>query len=156
MEEVLRQFNTSNLYFSAVLIFLIYLLWMMMKPFLGAVIFAAIITGTIYPAYKQLLNKTQLSREFAAILICFAVVIVIFFPMVYLTFALSKEAVTLYHDLTVDISNGSLRSFFLENKYIVELLKNLSSLLGTEINVDRFIDELFNQIKSFSKIFRPS
>ncbi|MGR8981063.1 MAG: AI-2E family transporter [Gammaproteobacteria bacterium] len=148
----MRQLTVPNLYFAAVLIFLIYLLWMMMKPFLGAVIFAAIITGSIYPAYNKLLEKTQLTRRYAAVILCILVVIVVFFPMIYLSFALSKEAVTLYQDLTVDISNESVRNFFIDNRYVAGVMNNLSTLLGTEINTDRFINEIVNQIKTFARI----
>ena len=125
---------------------------MMMKPFLGAIIFAAIISGSIYPAYIRLLAKTQITRRFAAVIMCALVVIVIFIPMTYLSFALSKEAVTLYQDLTVDLSNQSIRNFFIDNRYIAGVMKKLSSLLGTEVNFDRFINEIVNQIKTFARI----
>ena len=71
-----------------------------MKPFLGAILFAAIITGSIYPVYTQLLEKAQLTRRVAALIMCVSVVVVVFFPTIYLSFVLSKEAVTLYQDLT--------------------------------------------------------
>ena len=124
----------------------------MMKPFLGAFIFAAIITGSIYPAYKWFLEKTRMTRRFAAVIMCVLVVIVVFFPMTYLALALSKEAVTLYQDLTADITNDSLRNFFIDNKYIGRMMKNLSTLLGTEVNIDRFISEIVNQLKNFARI----
>jgi len=80
------------------------------------------------------------------------VVIVIFFPTIFLSVILSKEAVTLYQNLTVDISNESIRHFIVENKYISGVMKNISSLLGTEVNIDSFINEIFGQIKNFSRI----
>ncbi|MGR9087991.1 MAG: AI-2E family transporter [Gammaproteobacteria bacterium] len=147
----MRPLKPSNVYFTAVLIFLIYLLWLMMKPFLGAIIFASIITGSVHPAFRMLLDKS-LTRKMAAIIICFLVIIVIFFPMIFLSFVLSKEAVTLYQNLTVDISNESVRNFFVENTFIDEMMKDLSSLLGTQVNIDRFINEIFNQLKNLSSI----
>ena len=148
----MRQLNLPNAYFATVLIFLIYLLWLMIRPFVGAFIFAAIITGAIFPAYKYLLNKTGLTRQLAAIVMCFLVVVVIFFPLVYLSFALSKEALMLYQDLTGGIDSQTLRHVFIENRYVDHAMKNLSSLLGTEVNPDRLINEIINQIRIFSRI----
>ncbi len=148
----MRQLNIPNLYFSAVLIYLIYLLWMMMKPFLGAILFAAIITGSIYPVYTQLLEKTQLTRRIAAIIICVSVIVVVFFPTIYLTFVLSKEAVTLYQDLAAGISNESVNNFFFGDGYISGIMKDFSSRLGVEINMDIIRNEVVNQIRNFSGI----
>ena len=148
----MRQLNVPNLYFSAVLILLIYLLWMMMKPFLGAIIFAAIITGSIYPVYMQLLEKTQLTRRIAAIIMCFLVIVVVFFPTIYLSFVLSKEAITLYQHLAAGISNESVNNFFLGDGYFAEAVKNFSAKLGIEVNMDNVINEVVNQIKNFSGI----
>ena len=152
MEEILRQLNVPNLYFSAVLILLIYLLWMMMRPFLGAIIFAAIITGSIYPVYMQLLEKTKLTRRIAAIIMCFLVIIVVFFPTIYLSFELSKEAITLYQNIAAGISNESVNNFFFGDGYFAEAVKKSSTKLGIEVNMDKVINEVVNQIKNFSRI----
>ena len=152
MVEILRQLNIPNLYFSAILMFLIYLLWMMMKPFLGAIIFAAIITGSIYPLYMQLLEKMQLSRRIAAIIMCASVIIVVFFPTIYLSFALSKETITLYQNLASGINDESVNNFFFGDGYVAGMAKNFSSMLGIEINLDTFRNEVFSQIRRFSGI----
>ncbi|MCK5189330.1 MAG: AI-2E family transporter, partial [Methylococcales bacterium] len=148
----MRQLNVPNLYFSAVLILLIYLLWMMMRPFLGAIIFAAIITGSIYPVYMQLLEKTKLTRRIAAIIMCFLVIIVVFFPTIYLSFELSKEAITLYQNIAAGISNESVNNFFFGDGYFAEAVKKSSTKLGIEVNMDKVINEVVNQIKNFSRI----
>ena len=146
----MRQLNIPNLYFAVVLIFLIYLLWMMMKPFIGAIIFASIITGSIYPVYTQLLSKTQLSRSIAAIIMCFLVIFVVIFPTIYISFVLSKEAITLYQNLAIGISNESVNNFFFGDGHFAGIIKKSSSMLGIGVNMDTFRNEVINQIRNFS------
>lgn len=148
----MRQLNIQNFYFAAVLILLIYLLWIMMKPFLGAIIFAAIISGSIYPVFMLLLEKTQLTRKNAAIIMCFLVIVVIFFPTIYLSFVLSKEAITLYQQLATGIRNEFVNNFFFGDGYFAETVKNISARIGIEVNMDNVFTEVVNQIKNFSGI----
>jgi predicted PurR-regulated permease PerM len=148
----LRQLNLPNLYFAAVLLLVIYLLWMMMKPFLGAIIFAAIITGSIHPVYMLLLEKIRLSPRWAAIFLCFLIIIVVFLPTVFLLFALSKEAITLYQNLAAGISNESLNNFLFGEGYVAGVVKDFGSIFGVEINMDNFVKEVINLLKRFSGI----
>ncbi len=129
-----------------------YLLWMMMRPFLGAIIFASIITGSIYPLYTRLLEKTQFSRRMGAIIMCVLVIVIVFFPTIYLSFVLSKEAILLYQHMASGITNESVNNFFFGDGYVSGLVKDLSSMLGLEVNMDTFRNEIVNQIKNFSGI----
>jgi len=146
----LRQLNLPNLYFAAVLILLMYLLWMMMQPFLGAIIFAAIITGSIYPLYRLLLDKKHFSRKGGAIFMCFLVIFVIFFPTIYISLALSKEAISLYQTLAAGISDESVNNFFFGEGHFAGFIKRASSMFGIEVNLNTFKTEVVELIRSFS------
>lgn len=123
-----------------------------MKPFLGAIIFASIIAGSIYPAYNWFLDKTQLTKRLSAILMCFGVAIAVFLPLIYVSFILSKEAITLYQSLIIGISDGLVNNFLFGDGYVAKLVKNFSSFLGLEINMESFKNEFINQLKNFSGI----
>lgn len=148
----MRQMTVPNLYFAAVFIFLIYLLWIMMKPFFGAILFASIITGSIYPLFLRLLDKTQLTRRIAAIIMCVFVMVVVFFPTIYLSFVLSKEVIIFYQNIATGITDVSVNNYFFGNGHIADLLRNLGSILGIEINLDTFRNEVVNQLRNFSGI----
>ncbi len=148
----MRQLNVPNLYFAAVLILLMYLLWLMMEPFLGAIIFAGIITGSIYPLYHQLLEKKHFSRKGGAIFMCFLVVFVIFFPTIYISLALSKEAITLYQGVATGITDEAVNNFFFGEGYFAGLVKKVSVFLGIEVNLGTFKTEVLKMIRSFSGI----
>lgn len=149
-EHKLKELNISNIYFSALLVFLIYLLWLIMKPFLGAIIFASIITGAIYPLFILLLKKTQLERWLTSIIMCGAVIVAIFIPIMYITFELYKEAVNLFINLTSVINNHSVNNFLFGDGYIAQFIKNISSIIGVEPNMGTLKVEVIGYIKSFS------
>lgn len=124
----------------------------MIEPFIAAIIFAAIITGSIYPLYRKLLAKTKLSRQFAAVIMCVLVIIVVFFPTIYLSFVLSKEAFMLYQELAMYLSHESVNGFSLGNGYLAGELKKLNTMLGIEVHVDNLINEIVSQIKNISAL----
>ncbi|WP_031434281.1 AI-2E family transporter [Methylomarinum vadi] len=148
----MRAFNVSGLYFAVVLLFLLYLLWMMIQPFLAAIIFASIITGSVYPFYKILLDKTKLTRQLAAIVICFLIIVVVFFPTIYLSFVLSKEAVTLYEDLVLPLSSESIKDFFMGNGHVARALQKLNTMLEVEVHFDNLINEIVSQVRNISAL----
>ncbi|HFD11070.1 MAG TPA: AI-2E family transporter, partial [Crenotrichaceae bacterium] len=150
MDKYLRSFSTSNLYFAAVLLFLMYLMWLMMKPFVGAIIFAAIITGSVYSLFTWLLEKTKFTRNIVAILICCLVIVAIFFPIIYLSFLLSKEAITFYHSLTVGLNDDLVNNFLFGDGYIARAIRETSTLIGIEINMQSFKVEVVDQLKQLS------
>lgn len=152
MGKNVRQLHIPNLYFAAILILLMYLLWMMMWPFLGAVIFASIIAGSIYPLFNKLLQKLQISRNSAALIMCFLVIVVIFCPAIYLSFVLSKEAVILYQNLTAGLNNETINDFFFGEGYFATGLKNISDRLGADIDMEMIKNEIITQIKNLSGI----
>lgn len=140
----------ANVYFAAVLIFLIYLLWVMMQPFLGAIIFASIIAGCLYPLFLRLLKKTQLKRSVAAAILCVCVVVIVFLPTTWLLIELSREAVNLYRNLTSVINNESVNNFLFGQGYFAQSVQNTASLLGLDVSLDTFRKEVVGYIKGFS------
>ncbi len=140
------------MYFAAVLILLMYLLWMMIRPFLGAIIFASIITGSIYPVYFKMLQSMNLSRGITAALMCTVVVVVVFLPTLFLSFILSKEAIVLYQNVASGISNETVDDFFFGDGYISDTVKKLSAWAGIEANMEMLKNEILKQIKNFSGV----
>jgi len=142
--------QVSNLYFAFILIFLIYLLWVMMQPFIGAVIFASIIAGSLYPLFHRLLEKTRLRRSAVAAIMCGFVVVIVFLPMIWLLVELSKEAVNLYQNLTSIINNDSINNFLFGQGYFAQSVRKGADLLGVDVNLDAFRKEVISYIKGFS------
>nr|WP_305908474.1 AI-2E family transporter [Methylomarinum sp. Ch1-1]MDP4521310.1 AI-2E family transporter [Methylomarinum sp. Ch1-1] len=75
-----------------------------------------------------------------------------FFPTLYLSFVLSKEAVTLYQNLVLPLSSESVKDFFMGNGHIAGGLKKLNTMLGVEVHVNNFINEILSQIRNVSAL----
>ncbi|WP_428353425.1 AI-2E family transporter [Methyloprofundus sp.] len=152
MEKALQKSFVPTLYFTSLFLFLIYLLWIMIQPFLGAVIFAAIITGSIYPLFIRLIEKTHISYKLAALIMCIAIIFVVFLPTILLVSILSKEAVILYQHLSTGFSNEMVNNFFFGDGYFSGLMQRASVLTGIEINSEVIKSGILGQIKSVSAL----
>lgn len=140
----------SNLFFAVVLIFLIYLLWVMMQPFIGAVIFASIVAGSVYPLYLKLVQRTGFKRSTTAVLVCILIVFIVFLPMIWLFIELSREAVNLYQNLTSVINNESVSNFLFGEGYFARFVRHTTSLLNLDISLEELRTEIIGYIKSLS------
>lgn len=142
--------KVSNLYFAVILIFLIYLMWVMMQPFLNVIIFASIIAGGVYPWFGKLLEKTRLSRPLGASVMCGLIILVIFVPMIWLLMQLSREAVNLYQHLTALVNNESVNQFLFGAGYFAESLRSVGKLFEIDVSLQAFRAAVVPYIKGFS------
>jgi len=129
-----------------------YLLWLMMRPFIGAIIFAAIITGSIYPGFTWLMDKTRLTRNVTSIVMCLLVTIAIFFPIIYLSFLLSKEAITFYQSLVLGFNDDLVNDFLFGDGYVARKIREFSTLIGIEVNMHGIKAEVVENLKQLSGI----
>lgn len=148
----MKTLSVANLYFIVVLIFLMYLIWLMMKPFLGAIIFASIIAGSVYPIFDWCLKKTGFSIRVTALLMCCLIAIAVFFPLIYLSLLLSKEAISLYQTLISGINDAVVNEFLFGEGYFATLIKDTTALFGVEVNMQSLKMEVVSQLKNISML----
>jgi predicted PurR-regulated permease PerM len=68
----------------------LYLCWLMLRPFIGVLEWAAVLVIVFYPVHKRLAKKIR-RRGVSALLSCLLVIIVIVLPLALLTMALADE-----------------------------------------------------------------
>ena len=68
----------------------LYLCWLMLRPFIGVLEWAAVLVIVFYPVHKRLAKKIR-RRGLSALLSCLLVIIVIVLPLALLTIALADE-----------------------------------------------------------------
>lgn len=88
------------------------LLW----PFLSILILSYLLAGLFQPVYNYL--NRRFSENFASLITCFAIILIVFIPLMFFIAALSSEALELYH-----LSKGTnislkLRELLLESNFI--------------------------------------
>jgi len=118
---------------------LMYLLYIILAPFLGALVWAGAIGVITLPLYEKLLHRCQGRELTAAALLTAAVVLAVIIPLVGLIFTLSREAALAYQYLekatatgfTLDLGN------VLQHQALVpwvERIRPLTSSLNLELD----------------------
>lgn len=90
--------------FSLLLIFLLYTI---LSPFLGTLVWAGAICVITFQLYERLLTRCKGHEIAAAALLTAAVVLAVILPLVGLIFTLSREAALAYHYLESATAGGS-------------------------------------------------
>lgn len=133
MDRIL--FNTLLTYTFT--LFMLYLLFKILSPFLAVLVWAGAIGIISYPLYEKILKRYRCSEAVAALLMTTAIVLAFIVPLVGLIFTISKEAAQAYQYLenaTAD-SSGSAMSNFLQHPAIAPLLERIRPLTSS-LNVD--------------------
>ena len=110
-----------------------YLVWEIISPFVSALALAAIIVTICYPLYRRVLSKTPRQNEsVASFITTIFVLLVIIFPVLFITSSLFSEAVTIYQMLNKD------QVLFAESLSVFE--SSVQSVMpGFELNVTEYL-----------------
>lgn len=110
----------EHLFFFGSLGFVVYLMWQIFSPFLGALALAAIITTICYPAYTRLIHRMpRKNTTLAALLSVLLVILIVFLPLLALGYLLFVEAAAFY----TSIESGatiSLESSLNDVEYVLQ------------------------------------
>src|SRR5688572_24585893 len=68
----------------------LYLCWLMLKPFIGVLLWAAVLTLTFEPIHRRIVARTR-RPALSAALTCLAVVVVVGLPTVFILWATTRE-----------------------------------------------------------------
>lgn len=128
--------------------------FLIIRPFLVAIISAAVLSYLFYPFYKRLMKfiPKYLPRDsVAAALTCLLIVLLVLVPMVLITILLSREAKDGYHYLQQIVSSPD---FHLNLPPIIrEKLGDLSQYKGDFVSVgDQLIEWIQNILRSIPHV----
>ncbi|MCK4548189.1 MAG: AI-2E family transporter [Candidatus Eisenbacteria sp.] len=130
----------SSYVFFVVLIGLIYLCYLLFKPFLYSIIWAAVLVTLFRPVTVRLRSLLRGRETITAVLMCIIVVLIIVGPIVSLTIILVNEAQGTYVLINNWVDSGELRAL-LENvqdspfvqRLLVEVGRHEADLEGLDI-----------------------
>lgn len=120
-------------------LFMLYLLFTILSPFLAILVWAGAIGIISYPLYEKLLTRCHNREITAALLMTAAIVLAFIVPLVGLIFTLSREASMAYQYLesaTADASGGTI-SNILQHPTIagwMERIRPLTSSLNLDLD----------------------
>lgn len=81
---------------------------------------------------------------------CSLITIAVFFPLIYLSLLLSKEAIDLYQTLMSGINDAVVNEFFFGDGYFATLIKDTTAMFGVKVNMQSLKMEVVAQLKNIS------
>jgi len=107
----------------------LYYVFLILEPFLSALIWAAILATMFYPLDSALSSRLRY-RHWASALTCALIMIVIVLPALFLLFTLAKESVVAYKALETHLAGGAASFSALQNTSTYQWFLAKSRSLG--------------------------
>ena len=95
----------------AILLFITYLSYLIIKPFVTAILASFILVYIFYPFYRKLKNRIK-NETASALIITMMIILLILLPVSYLAGALIKESLTIYKSGTIQNVSSLITSSF--------------------------------------------
>ncbi len=133
-------------FFTTLLLSVGLFLWML-KPFFSTLVLSLILVGLCYPIYKKLIKPCGGRSWLASSLICLAIFLGIFVPLVFLITSLSVEVAEFYSYLRRELTVASLNQLISDHSDKVARLTDLLDSFGINYN----LTDMQNDIIRLSK-----
>lgn len=99
------------------LIILIYISYLIIKPFIITLLTSFILAYLFYPLYKRTAKLTK-NKTLSAALITLLIIIILTFPVVYISRSIISESITFYNTGIIEKSLADISSYFKQDTYI--------------------------------------
>ncbi len=103
--------KVSSYVFLFVLLGLVYLCYLLFKPFLSPIIWAVVLATLFHPVGVRIRRLLRCKETLAAVLMCALVIIIIVGPIVSLSFVLVNEAQRTYDLIYEWVNSGGFKTF---------------------------------------------
>lgn len=143
-------FNITYIFFGLVFILISYLVWLMAKQMIGPIIFGCVLAGVFNPLKNLITKKWNTSTNMAAVITSAIIVLLVLVPLVFLSIALSKEALTLYQSIMNGLKHAEVNDFLFGEGPVAQLLKSFSAITGVDIEIEAIKAAIFNGLKGIS------
>ncbi|MDB9787026.1 AI-2E family transporter [Bacteriovoracaceae bacterium] len=134
--------------FTCFFILILYLLWGILAPFLGAFIFALILAGAIYPVQEFFCRKYKLSRQISGAIVTGIIILAILIPLTIISLQLSRETLILYKNFTSFVDNKMIEEFFHIEGFFGKIANEIYQTLNLEYNPASIKTELYGHAQS--------
>lgn len=128
--ELMQRRDYARIAFVAVLLIVVYYVFRILKPFLTALVWAAILATVFYPVFGWLARRLRRPR-LASALACALLTVLIIMPVSLLLIALASESVEAYRFLQVKLEGEDIgRLSFIRQTTVYQWLLGRLTALG--------------------------
>ena len=125
----------SKWFFAACILFVLYLTYNLLQPFIIPIFLAVIAVVVSMPLYRFLLLKFKRKRAIASLLTCLALTLIIILPFLFIAGVITNQALSLYSYISGLIMNNELESTLRQlMDYIAPLWTTLQKTFGISQN----------------------
>ena len=110
MEKLPFNSTLSRLSFAVCILCLLYLFYLLVKPFLVPIFLAVVLTVVCQPLYGVILQIVGGRRTLASAFCCFLIIVIIVVPFVFIAGLITNQALELYNQVSLLMREGSLIS----------------------------------------------
>lgn len=140
----------ANITFFIIFIFFLGWNFFLFYPYFHTLAFAAIISGTCYPAFKMLGERTRWDRKWTALVASIAVLLIIIIPLGYIILQVSREVVGLYSRIKGVLSEQAIQNFFFGDGVFAGLFKQALEFLDVQMTKDQAIQMALQKLQVYS------
>lgn len=130
----------SNLFLIAVLLGILYLSYLLLKPFLIEIGVSAILVTIFYPWYLKLVYWTKGQINISALIVSLLIVLIIVVPLSYLIFFVALEIINIYNSVTADE---------IVNFININIWQNLDFIDKEILDIQQLVTDSFVSIKEY-------
>ena len=117
-----------SLFFIALLVVVVYQIFLIFSPFLRAIFWSAILAFAFYPLYKNLRESFRVRETISALLMTLIIFLVVVPPVALLAINLTTQAIELYRSASAYIQNGGLER-------LIEQIRSLKIVQNVEVHL---------------------
>ncbi|MCB9092270.1 MAG: AI-2E family transporter [Halobacteriovoraceae bacterium] len=151
MDKNSQQSKQETYFFMFLFVVIALLLFKILLPLSGPILFGGILAGTFLPLKRHLKEKyPKWSQEKTSIIICLIITVGLIVPGVLLSIQVSKEAINVYGNIQEFIENGKMQNFLFGEGKFASLLNSVSHLIGVHLTWETLQDTLLGYGQKFS------
>ncbi len=117
-------------FFALVFLFLIFVSYLIIKPFITPILAGVVLSYIAYPLYQRINNILKM-RNISSFIACVLVVLIISLPLIFTLNTISKEAYTTYLLSRQKLSSGTVLP---ECKPTEKLICRITNSIATKLN----------------------
>ncbi|EPZ49208.1 PF01594 domain protein [Bacteriovorax sp. BAL6_X] len=145
-----NKFNVTYVFFGCIFLLVCYLVWMMAKQMIAPIIFGFVLAGVFNPLNNRFIEKYKLSDNLAATVTSCLIILLVLIPLIFLSIALSKEALSLYQTIMKAMSHHEVNDFLFGDGPVAVLIKSVSDITGVDIDMEQVKTTVFGTLKGIS------
>ena len=125
----------------------IFLVFLVIKPFIIAILTSIITSYIFYPLYKWINKKTK-RKNLSAIIVTFLIIILIITPIVFIANSLTKEVMTVYTNSKQRIAEGNIIDAESGSNNLLLKLNSFLVSIADKPQISSSLDNITNTITS--------